>query len=222
MKKRPDAAWRGFANREAEARWNRRLLSLTQPWKPPRREHPDAAWKRRQLDYLEKDFERFSHWRNATEAERQEARERRAKWCDHMIAVDWVDLDRQRREAAKRRGTLLAPNATDTERLFVLATRLGVVSGETRRYFPGGDLYGEDIPEDFWALIDMALAQQQPEFASVIPDRMSGPGRPKGQPNKQIRTDVTKEAVRQRRRRLNKQKRDNILHNICSLPANPV
>jgi hypothetical protein len=37
---------------------------------------------------------------------------------------------------------------------------------------------------------------------------MSGRGRPKGQPNKQVKTDVTKEALRQRRRRLNKQKRD--------------
>ena len=72
---------------------------------------------------------------------------------------------------------------------------------------PGGDLYGEDIPEDFWVLIGQALAAQQPEFVTAFPSLKFGPGRPRGQPNKQLSTLVTPSALRQRRRR-QKKKRD--------------
>ena len=78
-----------------------------------RRDRPDAAWKQRQLDYLEKNFER-SH---TTEAERQ-GPARVAQWCDHIIANDWDELERRARKAARarERGALLPPEASDTER----------------------------------------------------------------------------------------------------------
>jgi len=168
-------------------RWNRR---------------PDAAWKQRQLDYLEKNFERFSQ----TEAERRAVRERMAKWYDDIIANDWDEVERRARKSfrASRSGTLLPPEASDDQRIFALATRLEVLMPEHRRYMPGGDLYGENIPEDFWVLIGQFLAAQQPEFVTAFPGPMFGPGRPRGQPNKKTKMDVSKEAIRQRRRRQKK------------------
>jgi hypothetical protein len=53
-----------------------------------------------------------------------------------------------------------------------------------------------------WNSVGETLILAQPEFWTLL--GASGPGRPPGAENKQIKTAVTKEALRQRRRRQKK------------------
>jgi hypothetical protein len=165
----------------------------------------DGRWKQEMLDRLEKDFERLSRWHNATEAERQAERERITKNCDGVLAIDWSDLQAEhRRELQKHReGRRLPEGATYHERLAALADRLDISTSEC-----GGLQDGKFLNDDDAAIVTLlqsigvSLIFLQPEFWTL--DATYGAGRPTGAKNKQIKTAVTKEAVRQRRRRQKK------------------
>ena len=169
----------------------------------------DGRWKQEVLDRLENDFERLDRWRNATETERQAERERIAKNCDRVLAIDWGDFQAEHRQVLKKRsnGRCLPEGATYHERLAALAGRLDISTSACGRLRDGKFLNDDDAAiVTLIQSIGVSLVFMQPEFWT--PDATYGAGRPHGAKNKQIKTAVTKEAIRQRRRRLNKQKRD--------------
>jgi hypothetical protein len=117
-----------------------------------------------------------------------------------------LEAERRYQAAFRTKGRRGPRGATETECLFALAKRLGVPTGKCD---PKADRF-PDLQSAPWKELRNAVAERliitQQEFWTLM--ETSSPGRPSGARNKQIKTAVTKEALRQRRRRQNKQKRD--------------
>jgi hypothetical protein len=115
-----------------------------------------------------------------------------------------LESERQYQATFRTKGGRLPPGATIAECLFALAKRLGVYTKECdpkSQRGPGMDLLFGPWGE-LWKGVAEKLIFAQPEFWTLL--GTSRPGRPPGAGNKQIKTAVTKEALRQRRRRQKK------------------
>jgi hypothetical protein len=115
-----------------------------------------------------------------------------------------LEFERQYQASFRTKGKRLQPGATFAECLVGLARRLGVYTRDcdpTTQPGPGIDLLFGPWGQ-LWESVGEKLILAQPEFWTLL--GATGPGRPAGVGNKQIRMAVTKEAVRQRRRRQKK------------------
>jgi hypothetical protein len=116
-----------------------------------------------------------------------------------------LESERRYQDAFRTRGgpggRRLPPGATFAECLFALAKRLGVYTRDCDpKTEPGPGINLLSGPwGQLWDSVGEKLIVAQPEFWTLL--GATGPGRPAGAGNKQIKMAVTKEAVRQRRRR---------------------
>jgi hypothetical protein len=163
----------------------------------------DAEYKRLRVAVMEMDFERRpDYW---TQARRSWARELTNHYCDYDAATDPATVANEIRQCRKVlvQGKRLPPSTPPDVRLVALAKRLGLSFDEHDLTWFGG-LAAPDDPK--WRVlattVSLNLLLMQPEFERM--GELVIPGRPRGAQNKEIRTDVTKEALRQRRRRQKK------------------
>jgi hypothetical protein len=163
----------------------------------------DAEYKRRRVAVMEMDFERRpDYW---TEERRRWARELTNHHCDYDAATDPATVAngiRQRRKVLVQ-GKRLPPSTPPDVRPVALARRLGLSFDEHELTWFGG-LAAPDDPKwrDLPTIVGLNLLLTQPEFERM--GELVTSGRPRGARNKKIRTDATKEALRQRRRRQKK------------------
>jgi hypothetical protein len=115
-----------------------------------------------------------------------------------------LEFERRYQASYRTKGRRLPPEASFAECLVALARRLGVYTKDCdpkTEPGPGIDLLFGPWGQ-LWGSVGERLILKEPEFWSLF--GVSGPGRPPGAENKQIKTAVTKEALRQRRRRQKK------------------
>jgi hypothetical protein len=112
-----------------------------------------------------------------------------------------LEFERQYQASFRTKGKRLQRGATFAECLVTLAGRLGVYTRDCdpkTQPGPGIDLLFGPWGQ-LWESVGEKLILAQPEFWTLL--GATGPGRPAGAGNKQIKMAVTKEAERQRRRR---------------------
>jgi hypothetical protein len=115
-----------------------------------------------------------------------------------------LEFERQYQASFRKKGKRLQPGATFAECLVALAKRLDVYRRDCDPKTQPGvfiDLFS-DPWRQLWDSVSEKLIITQPEFWTLT--GVSGAGRPPGAENKHLKTDVTKEALRQRRRRQKK------------------
>jgi hypothetical protein len=121
---------------------------------------------------------------------------------DHCLRT--LEFERQYQASFRTKGKRFHSRSTFAACLVALARRLGVYTRDCdpeTQPDPGIDLL--DGPwAQLWDSVGEKLIVAQPEFWTLL--GVTGPGRPAGAGNKQIKMAVTKEAVRQRRRRQKK------------------
>jgi hypothetical protein len=163
----------------------------------------DAEWKRLRMACVEMEFvQRPNLWNK--EEERAWYRERESNYCDHVIAAGDYGHKRYREKRRTRpKGRQLPWYTPNDTRLIALARRLGAAP---EKYCPltrdGKGFVDPDSPmvDRLWEDVGRWLILLQPEFERIT----FTSGRPPGARNKQIKTEVTKEALRQHRRRQKK------------------
>jgi hypothetical protein len=142
-----------------------------------------------------------------TEEEVQEviARHMRAWEYGERNPIDWNEVlyrsdPRRRGKKSESLAKRFSATATQEERLFALAERLGIPTGEFRN-IEYDDHFGEDGLDRLYERIGRELAGMQPEFWT------SKPGRPKGRRNKVLAETDNSDTLRKRRDRERKRKK---------------
>jgi hypothetical protein len=121
------------------------------------------------------------------------------KACLHLL-----EMARRYQAICRERGERLPFGSTFAECLLALANRIDV---DTDGYDPQSytdfrpPYYERGRWSALWETVGEQLIFAQPEFRTAM--GAPKPGRPPGAENKQIKKEVTKEALRQRRRRQN-------------------
>ena len=155
----------------------------------------DSEWKRLYMALVEMNFRHPPNfW---TEEQRNWHRQRMSEYCDSCIATNTEEYWSRLRQSMKkaRQGRRFPPDAAHEERLIALANRLGIsLKGCPPLTKDGRGFVDPDAPtiERLWDAVKFTLLIMQPEFQT--PATTFSAGRPRGQPNKQIKTAVTKEA----------------------------
>ena len=115
-----------------------------------------------------------------------------------------LEFERQYQASFRTKGKQLHSGSTFAECLVALARRLSVYTRDCDpKTQPGPGINLLDGPwAQLWDSVGEKLIVAQPEFWTLL--GASSRGRPPGAANKQVRRAVTKEALRQRRRRQEK------------------
>jgi hypothetical protein len=166
-----------------------------------------ADRRRREVRHLRVLHRSIRYRSSMTEGGIQEviARHMRAWEYQERNPVDWNELIYQsdphrRAKKSESQAKRFPPTATQEERLFALAERLGIPTGKFRN-IEYDDHFGEDGLDELYERIGRALAGMEPEFWT------SKPGRPKGRRNTVLAETDNSDTLRKRRERESKRKK---------------